>query len=97
MSAADVSGGRAAKNNTTYFAKFTFVFSNVCFVKFGEVSRSSVPRYFLNFNGKLRNISVLVRIFSRNHEDSHFATTLHYWHSTVISSRNFFKYFFLAG
>ncbi len=72
MSAADVAGGKIATNfvlrkiiqlyTGTCFAKFTFVSSNVCFVKLAKF-REVVFRDILNYNGKLRNIPVLVRIF----------------------------------
>ncbi len=56
MSAADVSGGtgRAAKNSTTYFAKFSLVSSNVYFVKLAKF-RDVVFREIINNNGTVRN------------------------------------------
>jgi hypothetical protein len=61
VSAADVSGGRAAKNNTTYFAKFSLVSSNVYFVKLAKF-REVVFREIFNNNGTVRNKLVNISV-----------------------------------
>jgi hypothetical protein len=61
VSAADVSGGRAAKNNTTYFPKFSLVSSNVYFVKLAKF-REVVFREIFNNNGTVRNKLVNISV-----------------------------------